>query len=69
VTLVARDSRQVAEALGEQTAAQVRYLERSDGQGRRLALEEVMEILDNGPELHLLIVSGPVCLEIIPYDG
>jgi len=69
VTLVARDSRQVAEALGEQTAAQVRYLERSDGQGRRLALEEVMEILDNGPELHLLIVSGPDGIEIIPYDG
>ncbi len=69
VTLVARDSRQVAEELGEQTAAQVRYLERSDGQGRRLALEEVMEILDNGPELHLLIVSGPDGIEIIPYDG
>lgn len=69
VTLVARDSRHVAEALGEQTAVRVRYLERTDGHGRRLALEEVMEILDDRPEPHLLIVSGQDGVRIIPYDG
>lgn len=69
VTLVARDGRQVAEALGEQTAVRVRYLERTDGHGRRLALEEVMEILDDRPEPHLLIISGKEGVRIIPYDG
>ena len=69
VTLVARDSRHVAEALGDQTSVQVRYLERSDGQGHPLALEEVMEILDNRPEPHLLIVSGQDGVETVPYEG
>ncbi|MCE2530764.1 MAG: hypothetical protein J4G11_12980 [Acidimicrobiia bacterium] len=69
VTLVARDSRHVAEALGEQTAVRVRYLERTDGHGRGLALEDVMEILDDRPEPHLLIVSGQDGVGIIPHDG
>ena len=68
VTLVARDSRHVAEAVGEQPAVRFRYLERSDGHGRPLALEEVMEILDNRPEPHLLIVSGPDGIETVPYE-
>ena len=69
VILVARDSRHVAEALGEQTAVRVRYLERTDGHGRGLALEEVMEILGDRPEPHLLIVSGQDGVGIIPYYG
>lgn len=69
VTLVARDSRDMADALGEQTTVRVRYLERSDRHGRPLALEDVMEILDDRPDPHLLIVSGQDGVEIIPYDG
>jgi hypothetical protein len=69
VTLVARDSRHAAEALGEQATLRVRYLERSDTHGRPLALEKVLEILDDRPDPHLLIVSGPDRVEVIPYDG
>lgn len=69
VTLVARGSRRVAEALSEQTIARVRYLERTDRHGRRLVLEEVLQILDDRPEPHLLIVSGQDGVEIIPHDG
>lgn len=69
LTLVARDSGPVAEVLAEQTAARVRYLERTDGQGRPLALDEVLEVLHNHPESHLLIVSGEDGVGIIPYEG
>ena len=68
VILVARDSRHVAEALAEETTLRVRYLERSDGQGRRLALEEVMELLNNRPDPRLLIVSGQDGVETVPYE-
>ena len=69
LTLVARDSRPVAEALAEQTAVRVRYLERTDGVGRPLALEEVLEVLHDHPGAHLLIVSGEDGVGIIPYEG
>lgn len=69
VTLAARESRHVAEALRQQTAVRVRYLERTDGQGRPLALEEVLEALQDHPESHLLIVSGEDGVGIIPYEG
>ena len=69
VTLVARESRHVADALGEQTGVRVRYLERTDGQGRPLALEEVLEALQDHPESHLLIVSGEDGVRIIPHEG
>ena len=69
LTLVARDGGLVAEALAERTGVRVRYLERTDGHGRPPALEEMMEILDDRPEPHLLIISLQDGLEIIPYDG
>ncbi|MDE0139655.1 MAG: DUF5671 domain-containing protein [bacterium] len=69
LTLVARDSGPVAEALAQQTAVRVRYLERTDGQGRPLALDEVLELLHDHPESHLLIVSGEDGVGIIPYEG
>ena len=69
LTLVARDSGPVAEELAGQTGVRVRYLERADGQGRPLALEEVLEVLNDHPEAHLLIVSGEDGLGIIPYEG
>ena len=69
LTLVARDSGHVAEALAEQIAVTVRYLERTDGQGRPLASDEVLELLHDHPESHLLIVSGEDGVGIIPYEG
>ena len=68
VTLVAADSGHLVEALGEQAGVRVRYLERSDGHGLPLTVEEVTEILDNHAEHHLLIVSGKDGIDTVPYE-
>ena len=67
VTLVAVDSRHLVEALDE-AGVRVRYLERTDGLGHPLTVEQVMEILDNRSEPRLLIVSGKDGIDTIPYE-
>ena len=66
VVLVGSEGRDVARAVEEQTAAEVRMWERSDVEVA-LSTEAVVEAIESADHEHLLIVARPDGPEVIPY--